>query len=108
MTCVEELDEMRRRSHPGFTMIELMVVIAIISVLVAVLLPAVQQARERARVAQCQNNLKQLGLALHSYESSHSVFPSSFERQEDNNPPYPPGPLSAIRYRDHWTGFTML
>jgi prepilin-type N-terminal cleavage/methylation domain-containing protein/prepilin-type processing-associated H-X9-DG protein len=64
-----------RGQRPGFTLIELLVVIAIIAVLIALLLPAVQAAREAARRAQCVNNLKQIALASHNYESSNGTFP---------------------------------
>ena len=64
-----------RSGRRAFTLIELLVVIAIIAVLIALLLPAVQAAREAARRAQCVNNLKQLGLALHNYHSTHDCIP---------------------------------
>jgi len=65
----------RNRTKAGFTLIELLVVISIIAVLIALLLPAVQAAREAARRSQCVNNLKQIGLAMHNYQSTNSCLP---------------------------------
>ena len=69
------LSKRRNSSLRGFTLVELLVVIAIIGILVGLLLPAVQAAREAARRMSCQNNLKQIGLALHNYESTYKAFP---------------------------------
>jgi len=67
---------LRTKSTVGFTLVELLVVIAIIAILVALLLPAVQAARESARRTQCTNNLKQIGIGMHNFENARGHFPS--------------------------------
>jgi prepilin-type N-terminal cleavage/methylation domain-containing protein len=95
------LDNNRLSPTRGFTLIELLAVIAIIGVLVALLLPAVQSAREAAHRISCANNLKQLGLAALSFESTHQVFPPGFLGSTD---PKDFGAYSSSEGPHQWTG----
>jgi len=87
-----------RRERRGFTLVELLVVIAIIGILVALLLPAIQAAREAARRTECNNNLKQIGLAMHNYHDTHGCFPAGAVREDSN----------STNRRAHWAWGTAI
>ncbi len=85
----------RRAIKIGFTLVELLVVIAIIGVLVGLLIPAIQAARESSRRSQCIDNMKQIALAIHNYETNHKVLPLAYTPNDSSPQPYGPcnGPL---------------
>ncbi len=95
------------RKH-GFTLVELLVVIAIIGILIALLLPAVQAAREAARRMGCTNNMKQIGLALHNYHSAHNMFPVGYGSHNNSTQNDWPWTARILPYLGEQTTYDMI
>jgi prepilin-type N-terminal cleavage/methylation domain-containing protein len=104
--CDDRCNSIGRR-RAGFTLIELLVAITIIAILIALMLPAVQRAREAARRTACRNNLKQIGLALHNYESAYCRFPIGCRAQSGIGPSWWVGILPHLEQGSLYNQFDM-